>query len=107
MYTMARARFLALVPQMFRPSCVPLLLPSRARALASAVCPKLQFFNSVTQGSGQIPTYRVLDGVGIPIQGAELPGVRISLSTSALLIDLCRSPQSLLASCAFRFLRLA
>jgi 2-oxoisovalerate dehydrogenase E1 component alpha subunit len=78
---------------MFRPSRLPLLLPSRARALATAapkfphthqdaipastspVCPKLQFFNSVTQGSVQIPTYRVLDGVGIPIQGAELPDI--------------------------------
>ncbi|KAG9315736.1 thiamine diphosphate-binding protein [Chiua virens] len=39
----------------------------------SPVSSKLRFFNAITQGSGQIPTYRVLDGVGIPIQDAELP----------------------------------
>ena len=40
----------------------------------SQFIPKLEFFNSVTQG--QIPTYRVLDGVGKPIEGAEIPEVR-------------------------------
>ncbi|KIJ62617.1 hypothetical protein HYDPIDRAFT_30214 [Hydnomerulius pinastri MD-312] len=41
----------------------------------SPVVAKLQFFNSVTGESGQIPTYRVLDGVGIPIEGAEVPEI--------------------------------
>ncbi|KAI9573554.1 branched-chain alpha-keto acid dehydrogenase E1-alpha subunit [Boletus coccyginus] len=63
--------------------------PFRARAFATAptfplkhqhtsnspVCSKLHFFNSVTQGSDKIPTYRVLDGVGIPIEQAELPDI--------------------------------
>ncbi|KAG8214641.1 thiamine diphosphate-binding protein [Butyriboletus roseoflavus] len=75
---------------MFRPVLITTLLP-RARAFATAppkfplkdhlpassspVVPKLQFFNSVNQGSDQIPTYRVLDGVGTPIEGAELPHI--------------------------------
>ena len=37
--------------------------------------PKLQFFNSVTSGSGQIPTYRVLDGAGKLTEGGQLPDV--------------------------------
>lgn len=41
----------------------------------SPIVPKLQFFNSVTGGQGQIPTYRVLDGVGIPVEGAQVPEV--------------------------------
>jgi len=36
---------------------------------------KLQFINSVTSSSAQIPSYRVLDGVGKPIECAELPEV--------------------------------
>jgi len=36
---------------------------------------KLQFINSVTGSSTRIPTYRVLDGIGKPIEGAELPDV--------------------------------
>ena len=36
---------------------------------------KLEFFNSVTGEAGQIPTYRVIDGVGRPIEGAEVPQV--------------------------------
>lgn len=79
-----------LVPQMFTSLRLARI---RVRALATAapkfplrdplpasnspVLPKLQFTNSVTQGSAQIPTYRVLDGVGIPIEGAELPDVRL------------------------------
>lgn len=85
---------------MLSPLRTALLIPARARALATAqqtlahgllpasnspVSPKLTFFNSVAQGSGQIPTYRVLDGVGIPIEGAELPDVGFSLSLSCLL----------------------
>ncbi|KAF8551704.1 hypothetical protein OG21DRAFT_249752 [Imleria badia] len=44
-------------------------------ASTSPVTSKLSFFNSITPGSGQIPTYRVLDGVGVPLQGAELPDI--------------------------------
>ena len=51
----------------------------------SPVSPQLEFFDSVTQGTGQIPTYRVLDGVGVPIEGAELPDVGLPLSASTLL----------------------
>ncbi len=40
----------------------------------SPIVSKLDFFNSV-QGNDQIPTYRVLDGVGKPLEGAELPEV--------------------------------
>ncbi|KIP09697.1 hypothetical protein PHLGIDRAFT_102443 [Phlebiopsis gigantea 11061_1 CR5-6] len=39
----------------------------------SPITPKLQFFNSVTEDGKQIPTYRVLDGSGKVIEGAELP----------------------------------
>ncbi|KAH0832098.1 thiamine diphosphate-binding protein [Lanmaoa asiatica] len=76
---------------MFRPLRSLARVPSRSRSLGTTapkyplkdylpasnlpILPKLQFFNSVTQGSGRIPTYRVLDGVGIPIEGAELPDI--------------------------------
>lgn len=36
----------------------------------------MQFINSVTPDGTQIPTYRVLDGVGQLLDGAELPEVR-------------------------------
>ncbi|KIJ08624.1 3-methyl-2-oxobutanoate dehydrogenase [Paxillus involutus ATCC 200175] len=39
----------------------------------SPVVATLQFFNSVTGEAGQIPTYRVLDGIGVPIEDAEVP----------------------------------
>lgn len=35
----------------------------------------LKFINSVTGGDELIPTYRVLDGVGKPLEGAEIPEV--------------------------------
>lgn len=41
----------------------------------SPIISKLKFFNSVTGSDELIPTYRVLDGVGKPIEGAELPEV--------------------------------
>jgi len=50
---------------------------------------KLQFINSVTGSSTRIPTYRVLDGIGKPIEGSELPevslgqGLELELSISA------------------------
>ncbi|TFK40771.1 branched-chain alpha-keto acid dehydrogenase E1-alpha subunit [Crucibulum laeve] len=48
---------------------------------SSPITPKLEFFNSVTGSSEkQIPTYRVLDGVGKPIDGAELPEIDEALA---------------------------
>lgn len=44
----------------------------------SPITPKLQFFNSVMEDGKQIPTYRVLDGAGEVIEGAELPEVCIA-----------------------------
>ncbi|KZT27367.1 hypothetical protein NEOLEDRAFT_1240323 [Neolentinus lepideus HHB14362 ss-1] len=41
----------------------------------SPITPELKFFNSVTDHGGKIPTYRVLDGVGMPIDGAEMPEI--------------------------------
>ncbi|KIK01876.1 hypothetical protein K443DRAFT_678021 [Laccaria amethystina LaAM-08-1] len=41
----------------------------------SPIVSKLEFFNSVTGSSSLIPTYRVLDGVGNLIHGAELPQI--------------------------------
>ena len=47
----------------------------------SAFVPKLKFINSVTGSDELIPTYRVLDGAGKPIDGAELPEVAVLPST--------------------------
>lgn len=44
----------------------------------SPIVSKLHFFNSVTGDGAQIPTYRVIDGSGKPIDGAEIPEVRTS-----------------------------
>ena len=41
----------------------------------SPITPSLHFFNSVTPDGKQIPTYRVLDGTGHPLDGAEVPEV--------------------------------
>ena len=41
----------------------------------SPIVSKLLFFNSVTGDGTQIPTYRVLDGSGKLIEGAEMPEV--------------------------------
>ncbi|KAF9778691.1 thiamine diphosphate-binding protein [Thelephora terrestris] len=41
----------------------------------SPFTPKLKFFNSVNSDGSKIPTYRVLDGIGIPLEGAELPKI--------------------------------
>lgn len=50
----------------------------------SPFTPKLKFFNAVTSDGSKIPTYRVLDGVGIPLEGAELPKVFPLLSLPRL-----------------------
>lgn len=42
----------------------------------SPITSKLHFFNSVMEEGKQIPTYRVLDGSGQVLDGAELPEVR-------------------------------
>ncbi|KAK7048553.1 2-oxoisovalerate dehydrogenase subunit alpha [Favolaschia claudopus] len=39
----------------------------------SPIVPTLSFFNSVTGSDEKIPTFRVLDGVGKPVDGAEVP----------------------------------
>ena len=43
----------------------------------SPITPKLAFFNSVMEDGKQIPTYRVLDGSGKLIEGAQLPEVSV------------------------------
>lgn len=45
----------------------------------SPIVSNLNFFNSVTGDGTQIPTFRVLDGVGKPIEGAILPDVDVVL----------------------------
>ncbi|KIM80962.1 hypothetical protein PILCRDRAFT_72484, partial [Piloderma croceum F 1598] len=44
-------------------------------ASQSPIVSKLHFFNSVTADGAQIPTYRILDGSGGPIDGAVLPDI--------------------------------
>ncbi|KAI0669139.1 branched-chain alpha-keto acid dehydrogenase E1-alpha subunit [Trametes maxima] len=46
-------------------------LPSSTSPITS----KLHFFNSVTEGGKQIPTYRVIDGAGQPLEGAVVPEI--------------------------------
>jgi 2-oxoisovalerate dehydrogenase E1 component alpha subunit len=46
----------------------------------SPIVSELSFFNSVTGNDTQIPTFRVLDGVGKPLEGAVLPDVGVVLS---------------------------
>ena len=46
----------------------------------SQIVPELSFFNSVTGNDTQIPTFRVLDGVGKLLEGAVLPDVGVVLS---------------------------
>ncbi|KAJ7677436.1 thiamine diphosphate-binding protein [Mycena rosella] len=58
-------------------------IPRRARAIHlghlpnshSPIVPTLSFFNSVTPPGQKIPTFRVLDGVGKPVDGAKLPDI--------------------------------
>ena len=45
----------------------------------SQIVSELNFFNSVTGYDTQIPTFRVLDGVGKPLEGAILPDVSVVL----------------------------
>ncbi|KAG6333303.1 hypothetical protein ID866_5790 [Astraeus odoratus] len=55
----------------------------------SPIVTRLHFFNSVTGGQGQIPTYRVLDGVGIPVEGAQVPQVGLSYSNHCRVASHC------------------
>lgn len=42
----------------------------------ASIVAKPFFFNSVTgEGGGQIPAFRILDGTGVPVDGAEVPEV--------------------------------
>ncbi|KAJ7451542.1 branched-chain alpha-keto acid dehydrogenase E1-alpha subunit [Mycena latifolia] len=58
-------------------------VPARARAIHlghlpnsnSPIVPTLSFFNSVTPPGEKIPTFRVLDGLGKPVEGAEMPDI--------------------------------
>ncbi|THV05193.1 thiamine diphosphate-binding protein [Dendrothele bispora CBS 962.96] len=65
-----QARALATAPHL--PSS-----PSNGRLpnTQSHIVSKLQFFNSVTGGDQQIPTYRVLDGLGQPLEDAQVPDI--------------------------------
>lgn len=45
-------------------------------ASQSPITSRLHFFNAATAGGKQIPTFRVLDGAGQPLEGAEVPEVR-------------------------------
>lgn len=75
-------------PSMFRPTAFSTLRRGFATQLLptskSPISPSLSFFNSVTGDDTQIPTYRVLDGVGKPIEGAEIPEVSILLCIAFL-----------------------
>ncbi|KAF7422680.1 hypothetical protein PC9H_010836 [Pleurotus ostreatus] len=46
----------------------------------SPIVSKLKFFNAVSGDGNTIPTYRVLDGVGKPLEGAELPEIDRALA---------------------------
>jgi 2-oxoisovalerate dehydrogenase E1 component alpha subunit len=50
----------------------------------SQIVSELNFFNSVTGNDTQIPTFRVLDGVGKLLEGAVLPDVGVVLSIQFL-----------------------
>ncbi|KAI0820458.1 branched-chain alpha-keto acid dehydrogenase E1-alpha subunit [Trametes gibbosa] len=51
-------------------------LPSSTSPITS----KLHFFNSVMGGGKQIPTYRVIDGAGQPLEGAVVPEIDEALA---------------------------
>lgn len=49
----------------------------RLPTTSSPIVSELNFFNSVTGNNTQIPTFRILDGVGKPLEGAVLPDVGV------------------------------
>ncbi|KAK7469076.1 hypothetical protein VKT23_003570 [Stygiomarasmius scandens] len=67
---LSQSRAFATAPQL--PSSSP---NGRLPNSQSHIVSKLQFFNSVTGGDQQIPTYRVLDGVGKPLEDAQVPDI--------------------------------
>jgi hypothetical protein len=48
----------------------------------SPITPKLHFFNAAITDGKQLPAYRIIDGVGNVIEGAELPEVCLSTTPS-------------------------
>src|SRR6266851_3225588 len=46
----------------------------------SPITPKPHFFNTVSADGKRLPTYRIMDGVGNVIEGAELPEVCLCCS---------------------------
>ncbi|KAH9925383.1 branched-chain alpha-keto acid dehydrogenase E1-alpha subunit [Epithele typhae] len=62
------------------PPRLPELPHGNLPASQSPITSSLDFFNSVTPGGKQIPTYRVLDGAGQPIEGAQVPEIEEALA---------------------------
>lgn len=61
----------------------------RLPTTSSPIVSELNFFNSVTGNDTQIPTFRILDGVGRPLEGAVLPeDVRAALLSFKQYFDL-------------------
>ncbi len=50
----------------------------------SPITPRLNFFNSVSTDGKQLPTYRIIDGVGNVIEGAELPEACLNLCVPSI-----------------------
>ncbi|VDC02373.1 unnamed protein product [Peniophora sp. CBMAI 1063] len=76
LYTRSLPRTLGLSRRRFISTTTPEIPAERHGHLPSShslITPTLSFFNSVTGGGTQIPTYRVLDGAGNVIEGAEMP----------------------------------
>ncbi|KAF7299672.1 2-oxoisovalerate dehydrogenase subunit alpha [Mycena chlorophos] len=73
---------------MFRPVLARTIQPRRSLHTAlgnlphttSPLVSNLTFFNSVTGSNESIPTFRVLDGVGKPVEGAQMPEIDQSLA---------------------------
>ncbi|KAG2129612.1 thiamine diphosphate-binding protein [Suillus clintonianus] len=63
----ANGRTLSTLPASSSLGCLP--------TTHSPVVSKLAFFNSVTGDGSKIPSYRVLDALGTPIEGAEVPEI--------------------------------
>ncbi|KAF7979198.1 hypothetical protein HWV62_43128 [Athelia sp. TMB] len=72
------------LPQCRFITSTPLEIPTKTQGVLptsqSAIVSKMQFFNSVTPDGSQIPTYRVIDGSGKAIEGAELPEINEELA---------------------------
>lgn len=75
----------------------------------ASIVSKLSFFNSVTGDSSQkIPAFRILDGTGVPVDGAELPEVAIiGLGLTILSDFLCSWTRRLLENCTVRIFAVA